>query len=52
VFRTPATGAMRPWPALRGSVSTAFNVKDPLADKTTMQFVTATQHGQAARLPQ
>src|SRR5664279_2059098 len=52
VFSAPATVAMRPSPALRGSVSTAFNREASLADKTTMQFVTATQHGQAARQPQ
>ena len=43
---------MQPSPALRGSVANAFNAEASLAGKTTMQLVTATQHGQAARLPQ
>jgi hypothetical protein len=43
---------MRPAPALSGSVSNAFNLGASLAAKTTMQLVIATQHGQAARLPQ
>jgi hypothetical protein len=42
---------MQPSPELRGSVSTAFEPEAALAGKTTRQFVTATQHGQAARLP-
>lgn len=43
---------MQPSPALRRSVSPAFNLEASLAGKTTMQIMTATQHGQAARLPQ
>jgi hypothetical protein len=51
VSRTPARAALQPSPALLGFVSNAFNLGVPLARKTTMQLVTATQHGQAARLP-
>ena len=43
---------MQPSPALRRSVSPAFNLEASLAGKTTMQIMTAPQHGQAARLPQ
>ena len=43
---------MQPSPALRGSVANAYNAEASLAGKTTMQLVTATQHGQAARQPQ
>src|SRR5664279_5212576 len=50
-FRTPSTAAMQPWPALRSSGSTASSLGVALAGKTTMQIVTTTQHGQAARLP-
>jgi hypothetical protein len=42
---------MPPPPTLGGSVSAAFDLEASLADQTTKQFVTATQHGQAARLP-
>lgn len=42
---------MQPWLALRRSGSTASRLEASLADQTTMQIVTATQHGQAARLP-
>ena len=51
VFGPSAAVAMQPSPALRRSVSTAFIPEASLAGNTTMQFVTATQHGQAARLP-
>jgi hypothetical protein len=51
VFRTLATAAMQPGPALRSSDSTASRVGTVLAGNTTMQIVTTTQHGQAARLP-
>src|ERR1039457_2189269 len=50
-FSTLATAAMQPWLALRSSGSAAFNLEASLADQTTMQIVTTTQHGQAARLP-
>jgi hypothetical protein len=43
---------MQPSPALRRSISPAFNLEASLAGNTTMQLMTATQHGQAARLPQ
>jgi hypothetical protein len=49
-FRTLAMAAMQPWPTLRSSGSTASKLGAALADQTTMQIVTATQHGQAARL--
>jgi hypothetical protein len=52
VLRIPAAVALRRSPVLRRSVSIAFNLEASLAGKTTMQFVTPTQHGQAARLPQ
>jgi hypothetical protein len=52
VFRPSAAVAMQPSPALRHSVSPAFNLEASLAGKTTMQIMTATQHGQTARLPQ
>lgn len=43
---------MQPSPVLRGSVANAFNAEASLAGKTTMQLVTAAQHGQTARQPQ
>jgi hypothetical protein len=51
VFMAPATVAIQPSRAWLGSVSDAFNLEASLADQTTMQIVSATQHGQAARLP-
>ena len=51
VSRLPAAELLQPPPALRSSVSSAFQVKEALADKTKMQSVTTAQHGQAARLP-
>jgi hypothetical protein len=42
---------MQPWPVLRSFGSTASKLGAALADQTTMQIVTTTQHGQAARLP-
>jgi hypothetical protein len=42
---------MQPSPTRRSSVAHAFDMKAALAGNTTMQLVTAMQHGQAARLP-